>query len=75
MKVGGIVCVLLHEDILTCNSSAGGRLVESTVAGMKTMAENFLSQTGLLAFSGMGAKGYKTSKEKILKACSRNHLQ
>lgn len=73
MKVGGLVVVLVHEDVLTCNS--GGGLVESALISMKSMADRFFSTTGLLAFSGTGAKGYKTSKEKILRACQRSHLQ
>lgn len=75
MKVGSLVLVLLHEDILACNSRAGGTLVESTVISMKSMAERFFCQTGLIAVSGMGTKGCKEAKEKILKASSRSHFQ
>ena len=74
LKLGSLVALLLHEDIMVCNSTTG-QLSKSTILQMRSLAEVFFSQLGLFSFAGAGAKDLSITKEKLNAACSKSHLR
>ena len=73
-KLGSLAFLLIHEDIMVCNSTTG-QLSKSTILQMRKLAESFFSQLGLFSFAGAGAKDLSVTKEKLNSACSKSHLQ
>ena len=66
--------MLLHEDVLTCNS-ATGQLAASTVEQMLSLANFFFEKLGLFSLAGAGIKDLHRVKEKLDGACSKSHLR
>ena len=74
IKLGSLVALLLHEDILTCNSTTG-QLTMSAVEQMRSLANFFFGQVGLFSLAGAGIKELSIAKEKLDAACTRSHLR
>lgn len=74
VKMGSLAALVLHEDILTCNS-ATGQLAGSTVDQMRSLAGVFFGQLGLFSLAGAGIKDLSLAKEKLDAACSKSHLR
>lgn len=74
LKLGSLVALLLHEDVLTCNSTTG-QLATSTVEQMLSLANVFFGQLGLFSLAGAGIRDLQRVKEKLDSACTRSHLR
>ena len=74
VKLGSLAAVLLHEDVLACNSTTG-QLATSTIEQMRSLADYFFGQLGLFSLAGAGIKDISAAKEKLDKACSKSHLR
>ncbi len=74
IKLGSLASLLLHEDLLTCNS-ATGQLAASTIEQMRSIANYFFGQLGLFSLAGAGTKDLSAAKEKLDAACSKSHLR
>ena len=72
VKLGSLAAVLLHEDVLACNSTTG-QLATSTIEQMRSLADYFFGQ--LFSLAGAGIKDLSAAKEKLDKACSKSHLR
>ncbi|XP_045024451.1 autophagy-related protein 2 homolog A isoform X1 [Daphnia magna] len=74
VKLGSLVVLLIHEDIFACNSTTG-QLAASSVDQMRSLANFFFDQIGLLHLVGAGIKDLSVTKEKLNTACSKSHLR
>lgn len=74
LKLGSLAALLLHEDVLTCNTTTG-QLAASTIEQMRSLADIFFGQLGLFSLSGAGKKDLTLAKEKLDAACSKSHLR
>ena len=73
-KLGSMAAIVLHEDVLSSNSTTG-HLDSSSVHQMKSASAHFFSQVGLLSLMGAGAKDLSSAKDKLDAACSKSHLR
>lgn len=74
LKLGSIAAVLLHEDLLSCNSSTG-QLTVTSIQLMKSLSEVFFKEIGIFSLLGVGAKDIDVAEGKLDKACSKSHLR